>query len=351
MTLLRASSILSVASLAELLAMVASPMALAQAAVGPNGEIDGLNAKFVEVAGVNTRYYDYGQGEAIVLVHGGLGVGGTSTANNWSRNIPGLAEHFRVLAFDRLGQGMTEAPRNESDFGYEGAIEHLYEFVRAMGLEQVHLVGHSSGGALAFYAALEHPEIVKTLTIVSVGPGMPRVGVDESKFDKILEENCPPPPGFEYTKCRLKWLGYTDATFPPEFTQAEDWMAAQPAWLEARTRVAAMRDSRRARRLQDADNELRERAWERARNGELKMPIMLIASKQDPLSWYAGEEHAMMTSELDFFDIVGSMNKRVKMVLLNEGAHFPYRDQPEQFNAELEHFIEFWDAHPNLLAQ
>jgi hypothetical protein len=41
------------------------------AQVGPNGEVDGLTAKFVDVNGVRTRYYDYGQGETIVLLHGG----------------------------------------------------------------------------------------------------------------------------------------------------------------------------------------------------------------------------------------------------------------------------------------
>lgn len=350
MSLLRATSNLRILGVGLFWLVTGLSATEVSAAVGPNGEIDGLSAKFIEVAGVRTRYYDYGQGEPIVLIHGGLGVGGSSTANNWSRNIPGLAERFRVVAFDRLGQGMTEAPRDEGDFGYEGAIKHLYAFLSALDLENVHLVGHSSGGALAFYMALEHPDLVKTLTIVSVGPGMPRVGVDESHFDQILAEKCPPLPGFEYAKCRLQQLGYTDETFPAEFTEAEDWMAAQPAWLEARTRVAALRDTRRGRRLAAADEELRTQAWERARNGELKMPIMLIASKQDPLSWYAGEAHAMMSSELDFFDIVGQMNARVRMVILNNGAHFPYRDQPEQFNAELEHFIDFWDAHPTLLA-
>src|SRR5450830_1328873 len=68
--------------------------------VGPNGEVDGLSAKFVDVNGVRTRYFDYGRGEPIVLVHVGVGMGMSSTANNWSRNILGLGTRFRVLAPD-----------------------------------------------------------------------------------------------------------------------------------------------------------------------------------------------------------------------------------------------------------
>ena len=55
---------------------------------GPNGEVDGLNAKFVDVNGVRTRYYDYGQGDTMVLA----GVGpaaltcGRGTSAAWPRN-------------------------------------------------------------------------------------------------------------------------------------------------------------------------------------------------------------------------------------------------------------------------
>ena len=57
---------------------------------------------------MQTRYYDYGQGDTIVLA--GVGDGG---ANLWSRNIRGLAKKFRVLAVDELADGMTDAPKDD----------------------------------------------------------------------------------------------------------------------------------------------------------------------------------------------------------------------------------------------
>ena len=57
------------------------------------------------------------------------------------------------------------------------------------------------------------------------------------------------------------------------------------------------------------------------------------------------DPHAMMRRELGFFDIVGAKNPRVKMVLINEAGHFPYREHPEQFNAHLVNFIDFWSTH------
>ena len=49
------------------------------APVSPNAEVAGLKAKFIDVQGVRTRYYEYGQGEPLVLVHGG-GRGTTSSS-------------------------------------------------------------------------------------------------------------------------------------------------------------------------------------------------------------------------------------------------------------------------------
>ena len=57
-----------------------------------------------------TRYYDAGQGDPIVMIHGGF-TAGSSTANVFSRNIPALAKRFRVIAPDRLGCGLTGNPR------------------------------------------------------------------------------------------------------------------------------------------------------------------------------------------------------------------------------------------------
>lgn len=311
--------------------------------VGPNGEIDGLTARFIDVNGIRTRYYDYGEGEPIVLLHGGIGVGAGSTANNWSRNIRGLAERFRVLAPDRIGQGMTEAPEDTADFGIEGGIKHTYGFIQALGLDRVHLIGHSSGGAMAFYTALEHPEVVKTLGIISVGPGMSRPP-GGTKLDAVLEENCPPPPGRAYADCRLLALGHNPETFPPEYEEAEIWMREQPPSQDAQRRVADFRGSLPPNQRGSEFPAYNARAWERGRNGELQMPVLMLSTKQDLLSWGPEEEHAMMTPELNFFDTIGARNPRVKLVLLNEGAHFPYRDQPEQFNHEVMSFIDFWNA-------
>jgi len=308
--------------------------------VSKTGAIEGLEAKFVDVDGIRTRYYDYGQGEVIVLVHGG-GMGGASTANNWSRNIPGLAKHFRVIAVDRLAQGLTGNPRDDADFTYEGTVKHLYRFVQTVARGPIHLVGHSSGGAIAFFLAVEHPEIIRTLTVVAHGPAMPPAGEGPTKFAAILEKCPPDPASYAHRKCRLLALAHTEETFSAEFTAADEYMGNLPKAEETRRRMAAMRAAHPGW-PDEANAAYRARAWERARSGRLQMPILIYAAKQDTLAWDADDPHAMMRGELGFFDIVGAKNSRVKLIVVNDAGHFPYREHPEQFNADLIQFIEFW---------
>jgi pimeloyl-ACP methyl ester carboxylesterase len=132
----------------------------------PSAEVDGLKAKFIDVAGQRTRYYEYGQGEPLLLIHGG-GRGTTSSANNFSPVIALLAKRYHVIAFDKSAAGMTDNPKDDDDLSYQGEVKHTYNLIQTLKLGPSHVVGHSSGGAVAFYLAVEHPDIVKTLTIVA----------------------------------------------------------------------------------------------------------------------------------------------------------------------------------------
>ena len=82
--------------------------------------------KSIRAGGALTNYHETGQGTPVILIHGsGPGV---SAWANWSRTIPSLAEHFHVFAYDQLGFGYTELPR-ENRYGLEQWTEHLLDFM------------------------------------------------------------------------------------------------------------------------------------------------------------------------------------------------------------------------------
>ena len=111
------------------LSFVCGGLQAARLAAKPDASIDGLTAKFVDVGGIRTRYYDYGQGEPIVMLHGGS----RSGANVFSRNIPGLAKRFRVLAIDRLVRP-DDNPKTAADGGNEGQVRFVRAFIETLKL-------------------------------------------------------------------------------------------------------------------------------------------------------------------------------------------------------------------------
>ena len=63
---------------------------------------------------MRTRYYEAGVGDPLVLIHGGQ-FATVSSLDCWSRNLEALAGRFRVIAFDRLGEGFTDNPKTGAD--------------------------------------------------------------------------------------------------------------------------------------------------------------------------------------------------------------------------------------------
>jgi pimeloyl-ACP methyl ester carboxylesterase len=119
--------------------------------------------KRVEVDGIPTNYVDVGSGdeEPVVLVHG---LGGQW--QNWLENIPRLAQERRVLALDLPGFGLTPEP-DADDISISRYGRHVDSFCEELGLGEVAMVGNSMGGFVAAEVAIQFPERVSRLVLVS----------------------------------------------------------------------------------------------------------------------------------------------------------------------------------------
>lgn len=122
---------------------------------------------FVEAGGVRIHYVDMGpadpKGAPIVLVHGASGNLGDMVESI----MPELAKRHRVVAFDRPGHGWSERPASDEIADPAAQARILREAVKKLGIEKPVLLGHSWGGALATAYALQFPEALSGLVVLS----------------------------------------------------------------------------------------------------------------------------------------------------------------------------------------
>jgi pimeloyl-ACP methyl ester carboxylesterase len=112
------------------------------------------------IDGVEIEYEMVGQGEPVVMIHGAL----IGDAFRPLLAEPSLADGYRLIHYHRsgyVGSGPAREPDNMERLAGEcqGLLAHL-------GVRRAHVMGHSSGGAIALQLALDRPEIVHSLVLL-----------------------------------------------------------------------------------------------------------------------------------------------------------------------------------------
>jgi pimeloyl-ACP methyl ester carboxylesterase len=114
----------------------------------------------IDVNGLSSYYEEYGQGEPLILMHGGIG-----SAHSVEGLGKELAKHYHVFAPDRRGHGHTadvDGPLN-----YDDMADDTIAFMKAKGIEKAHLVGFSDGGILCLLIALKRPDLIDKMVPIS----------------------------------------------------------------------------------------------------------------------------------------------------------------------------------------
>lgn len=123
----------------------------------------GLAKQHIQADGLQFAYLEGGTGDALVLLHG-FG----ANKDNWVRISRHLTPHFRVIAPDLIGFGESD-PAPDNDYTIRAQVLRVRQFVRALGIEGLHLGGSSMGGYIAGAYASLYPDEIKSLLLIAPG--------------------------------------------------------------------------------------------------------------------------------------------------------------------------------------
>jgi len=256
----------------------------------------------LEAAGLRLRYLTLGEGDSVpVLLLHGFG----ADLNAWMFTQPALADGRQVIALDLPGHGGSGKQLDRADAESLAAIvEHA---LNALGIERLHLVGHSMGGGIAISFAVREPERVATLTLISsaaLGPEINAAFID----------------------------GFVRAARRREAIEALNLLVRDPA-LVSRTMIE---DVLRYKRLDGVPEALAAFAEEWFPGGRqrvvlgdavavLKLPVQIIWGREDRIIPVAHAE---------------GLASRVPVHILEQTGHLPHMEKAGEVNRLIKRLIE-----------
>ena len=273
-----------------------------------------------EIHGLGINVYEAGEpgNPAVLLLHGG----GTDNARlSWADTFPALVDDYHVVAPDYPGYGGT--PDDGKPSTVDNLLDFLSDFVEALGLDELRLVGISMGGALALGYTLRCPEKVNRLALVG------SYGIQDKA----------PAHALSYLYVRLPFVNeltwWTLRRWRGGVKYAVEQIVHSP---EARTEelvdevFEVMQDPSAQRKFAEFQRD--EVQWGRMRTNytgrlqEIEQPVLVVHGTKDAGVPVAAAERAaalLPNAELHLFEGAG---------------HWTQRDQPERFNELLLRFLQ-----------
>jgi pimeloyl-ACP methyl ester carboxylesterase len=128
---------------------------------------------FTSRDGRKLTYRKLGHGPVLVCHPGGPGFSAT-----YFGDLAALWEQFTLIMLNPRGTGGSDRPRDPRAYQIDDYVSDLEDLRRHLGLESMHLLGHSHGGVVAMAYAAAHPARVRRLVLAST---LPRFGPEQEK--------------------------------------------------------------------------------------------------------------------------------------------------------------------------
>lgn len=266
--------------------------------------------RFVSAGGLRQHVIELGKADdggkpAIVMIHGAYGAAGDFAASL----MPAVADDFHAIAIDRPGHGYTErggtAPLTPAQ-----QAAYLHAALQELKIERPILLGFSYGGAVALAYALEQPEAVSALVLVSPAshpwrnrPDMPFGMADIPLVGPLLTHTIVTPTG-HLLKDRGISSVFGNGDVPEEFINAPVSLSLRPGSYAAN-----------AEDIRILNDFLQQQA---PQYPSLRMPVVIVASENDPS--VSADIHARALAR----DIAGA-----KLLISPDGGHPLHFSKPE----------------------
>lgn len=234
------------------------------------------------VNGVGIWYAEFGRGEPVILLHGGL-----ANANYWGNQVKELAKFFRVLVMDSRGHGRST--RDKRPFGYDLMAADVLALMDYLQVQKAAIVGWSDGAILGLDIAIHHPDRLTKLFAFA------------ANSDPSAVKNVAQSPVFNQFVARAK-------TEYEELSPAKD---GYKAFLDEITGMWAAEPNFTLDKLR-----------------AIPVPVLIVDGDHD---------EAIKRENIEF---MANEIPNAELLLLPGVSHFAFLQDPEQFNCNLLHFLQ-----------
>ena len=234
------------------------------------------------VNGVKIWYSEFGSGEPVILLHGGL-----ANANYWGNQVPILARLYHVIIMDSRGHGRST--RNDQPFGYDLMACDVLALMDFLKIEKVAIVGWSDGAIIGLDLAIHHPERVARLFAFAANS-------DPSGVKDVNQS-----PVFRAFVARAE----------KEYDQLSPTPGGYKSFLDEITKMWATQPDFTAEQLQS-----------------IAVPTAIVDGDHDGA--IERENTEFMAKEIP----------GAKLIIQPSVSHFSFLQNPEQFNSDVLRFLE-----------
>lgn len=255
---------------------------------------------YVNVGDGKLYYEISGEGKTLVLVHAGF-----VDSRMWDDHWAEFARHYRVIRYDMRGFGRSDPATSPVSRRQE-----LHDVFDALEIENAYLLGCSMGGGAVLDFALENPERVSALVLVSAAPG--GFQMQGEPPPNLMEMIAAAQQGDLARTSELQIRIWVDGPFrqPDQVDPTVRQRASEMNRIAVAKRTWAIADSQPVDPLDPPAVQ---------RLNEVQIPTLIIAGALD---------HPEVVRAAD---VMESQIKGARKVILQGGAHVPNMEQPAEF--------------------